>query len=127
MKGLLAERPRLTALFAGNDTVGIGAMLAIREAGLAIPGDVAVVGYDDVPTAAFACPPLTTVRTHAYEHGKLLAEAAIRLMNKKEVGTKGNVLPLELVVRMSCGAQPAKATLPRRRSSTRAPQASSRS
>jgi LacI family transcriptional regulator len=102
-------------------------MLAIREAGLAIPGDVAVVGYDDVPTAAFACPPLTTVRTHAYEHGKLLAEAAIRLMNIQEVGNQENVLPLELVVRMSCGAKPAKATLPRQRSSARAPQASSRS
>ena len=126
MKGLLAEHSRLTALFAGNDTVGIGAMLAIREAGLAIPGDVAVVGYDDVPSAAFACPPLTTVRTHAYEHGKLLAEAAIRLMNKQEVGNQENVLPLELIVRMSCGANPAKETLPRRPSSARAPRASSR-
>ena len=127
MKGLLAEHSRLTALFAGNDTVGIGAMLAIREAGLAIPSDVAVVGYDDVPSAAFACPPLTTVRTHAYEHGKLLAEAAIRLMNKQEVGNQENVLPLELIVRMSCGAKPAKETLPRRPSSARAPRASSRS
>ena len=126
MKGLLAERSRLTALFAGNDTVAIGAMLAIREAGLAIPGNVAVVGYDDVPSAAFACPPLTTVRTHAYEHGKLFAEAAIRLMNKQAVGHQENALPLELIVRLSCGAKLAEATLPRRRCSARAPQASSR-
>ena len=77
MKQILASNARSTALFAGNDTIAIGAMLAIREAGLSIPRDYAVVGYDDIPSAACACPPLTTLRTHAYEYGKLFAEAAI--------------------------------------------------
>jgi DNA-binding LacI/PurR family transcriptional regulator len=108
MQKILAARVRPTALFAGNDTIAIGAMRAIREAGLSIPHDFAVVGYDDVPTAAFASPPLTTVRSHAYEHGRLFGEAAIRLMDKKEVGSQEDALPLEFIVRESCGAKQAK-------------------
>ena len=108
MKRLLTSNFRATALFAGNDTIAIGAMRAIRETGLSIPRDFAVVGYDDVPSAAFACPPLTTVRTHAYEHGKLFAEAAIKLMDKEEVGSQQDALPLELIIRESCGAKAEK-------------------
>ena len=84
-------------------------MLAIREAGLSFPHDMAVVGYDDVPSAAFACPPLTTIRTHAYEHGKLFAEAAIRLDEaRQEMDNREDALPLELVVRDSLRRQTAK-------------------
>ena len=96
MKNILAEHTRPTALFAGNDTIAIGAMLAIRQAGLSVP---------DVPTAAFASPPLTTVRTHPYQHGKLLAEAAIRLVRQERIGSQQDALPLELVIRDSCGAR----------------------
>ena len=117
MKEILAEHARPTALFAGNDTVAIGAMLAIREAGFSVPDDIAVVGYDDVPAAAFACPPLTTIRTNAYEHGKLFADAAIRLMNQETIDSQQDALPLELVIRNSCGANSSpfpKATTARR-------------
>ena len=110
MKHILASNARPTALFAGNDTIAIGAMLAIREAGLSIPEDFAVVGYDDIPSAAYACPPLTTVRTHAYEHGKLFAEAAIRLMDKEEIGSQQDAIPLELIIRESCGAKAGRST-----------------
>jgi DNA-binding LacI/PurR family transcriptional regulator len=109
MKTMLNEHTHPTALFAGNDTVAIGAMLAIRESGLSVPHDMAVVGYDDVPSAAFACPPLTTIRTHAYEHGKLFAQAAIRLMKQEQIDSREDALPLELVIRDSCGAK-AKST-----------------
>ena len=61
-------------------------MLALRKAGLSVPRDVAVVGYDDLPMAAYTCPPLTTVRTHAFEQGKLLAHAAIALIDKEKIG-----------------------------------------
>jgi len=105
MKRILASNAHPTALFAGNDTIAGGAMLAIREAGLSIPEDFAVVGYDDLPIAAYACPPLTTVRTHAFEQGKLLAEAAIGLMDKERIGSQQDVLPLELIIRESCGAK----------------------
>jgi LacI family transcriptional regulator len=118
MKEILAAQTRPTALFAGNDTIAIGAMLAIREAGLSVPHDIAVVGYDDVPSAAFACPPLTTVRTHAYEHGKLFAQAAIRLMTQEKIACQDDALPLELIIRDSCGARtsplPARTTRPNR-------------
>ena len=105
MKQIFASNARSTALFAGNDTIAIGAMLAIREAGLSIPRDFAVVGYDDIPSAAYACPPLTTLRTHAYEYGKLFAEAAIKLINKETIGSQQDALPLDLIVRESCGAK----------------------
>ena len=118
MKHLLTSKTHPTALFAGNDTIAFGAMLAIREAGLSIPEDVAVVGYDDLPVAAYACPPLTTVRTHAFEQGKLLAEFAIALMTKEKVGSRQNVLPLELVVRESCGARSSKGCNRKSREST---------
>ncbi len=105
MRHILASDGHPTALFAGNDTIAIGAMVAVHEAGYSIPEDFAVVGYDDIPVAAFAHPPLTTIRSHAFEHGKLLGEAAIALVDGKKVGRKQDVLPFELIIRASCGAK----------------------
>jgi DNA-binding LacI/PurR family transcriptional regulator len=104
MKKIFATKVAPTALFAGNDTLAIGAMMAIREAGLSIPGDFAVVGYDDIPSAAFAYPPLTTICSHAFEQGKMVGEATISLVEGKEIGRHQSVLPLELTIRESCGA-----------------------
>ena len=103
MQRILGSGARPTALFAGNDTIAMGAMLALREAGLSVPEDVAVVGYDDLPVASYTCPPLTTIRTHALEQGRLLARAAIALMNGEK--PQQDVVPLELIVRNSCGAK----------------------
>ena len=61
-KQLLARKQPFTALFAYNDVSAIGAMWAFRESGLRIPEDLSVVGFDDIPAAAFADPSLTTVR-----------------------------------------------------------------
>jgi DNA-binding LacI/PurR family transcriptional regulator len=105
MKRILASHSRPTALFAGNDTIATGAMLALREADLSVPDNFAVVGYDDLPIASYTCPPLTTIRTHPFEQGKLLAEAAIALMNSEKVGSQQDALPLELVIRNSCGVR----------------------
>jgi DNA-binding LacI/PurR family transcriptional regulator len=105
MRRILASDSRPTALFAGNDTIATGAMLALREAELAVPEDFAVVGYDDLPIASYTAPPLTTISTHPFEQGKLLAEAAITLMNNEKVGSQQDALPLELVIRNSCGAR----------------------
>ena len=113
MRRIFAGDPRPTALFAGNDTIALGAMLALREAKLSVPEDFAVVGYDDLPIASYTCPPLTSISTHPFEQGKLLAEAAIALMNNEKVGSHQNVLSLELVIRSSCGASTrGKALLP---------------
>jgi LacI family transcriptional regulator len=104
MKRIFASGIAPTALFAGNDTLAIGAMTAIREAGLSIPEDFAVVGYDDIPSAAFAYPPLTTIRSHPFEQGKMVGEAIIALVDGKKIGKNQSALPLELTIRKSCGA-----------------------
>lgn len=105
METILGSDARPTALFAGNDTIAMGAMAALREAGLAIPGDIAVVGYDDLPAAAFTNPPLTTVRSHAIEQGRRLGEALMTLLDGEEVRSQLDIVPLELIVRASCGAE----------------------
>ncbi|MBV9997957.1 MAG: LacI family DNA-binding transcriptional regulator [Verrucomicrobia bacterium] len=105
MKRILASNARPAALFAGNDTIAIGAMAAIREAGLSIPEDIAVVGYDDLPAASFTSPPLTTVRSHAIEQGRRAGEALIALLEREAIGRQLDMVPLELIVRASCGAE----------------------
>src|SRR6516165_1443257 len=105
MRQILAAGGNPTAVFAGNDTLALGAMVAIRQAGFSIPEEFAVVGYDDIPAAAFACPPLTTVRSHALEQGRIVGEAVIDLVHGQEPGRKTAVVPLELVIRESCGGK----------------------
>jgi LacI family transcriptional regulator len=95
----LPEPP--TALFAASDVVAIGAMSAIHRAGLSIPDDIAVVGFDDIFLAAHAYPPLTTVRVPAYGLGWTAAEVLIALMEGDEVSSV--TLETKLVVRDSCG------------------------
>jgi DNA-binding LacI/PurR family transcriptional regulator len=107
MKKILASNAQPTALFAGNDTIAIGAMAAIREAGFSIPEHIAVVGYDDLPAAAFTNPPLTTVRSHAIEQGRRVGEALMTLLDGEDVRSRLDIVPLELIVRGSCGAETA--------------------
>jgi LacI family transcriptional regulator len=102
---LLSGPNRPTALFAANDSMAVGALSAVREAGLRVPEDVAVVGFDDVPIAEFVNPPLTTVRVSIAILGATAAErlfTAMRAQNKLE--RKHETLPTELVIRRSCGA-----------------------
>ena len=105
-QSLLAAGARFTALFISNATVAFGAVAALREHGRRIPEDVAVVGYDDVPLAAYAAPPLTTVRSPAVEYGRLAAEMLIKLIRGEVVAEPQ--LALELIVRASCGTPPAQ-------------------
>jgi DNA-binding LacI/PurR family transcriptional regulator len=105
MKDLLGLKPRPTALFAGNDTIALGALAAIREAGLRVPEDLAVVGYDDIPTAAYLDPPLTTIRSQAQEQGRLALEALVRLMRGEELSERRVFLETPLIIRKSCGSR----------------------
>ncbi len=105
MREILRRGKPPSALFAGNDTIAVGAFAALREAGLAVPGDVAVVGFDDLPIAAYMNPKLTTVTTDAAVQGEQAALAAIDLLNGQRVGKKVCKLSLELIVRESCGAK----------------------
>jgi DNA-binding LacI/PurR family transcriptional regulator len=74
MRLLLDRAPHLDAVFVASDPMAFGAMSVLRHAGRSIPGDVAVIGFDDVPQAAYADPPLTTVRQPVEELGALAAQ-----------------------------------------------------
>lgn len=105
MAELVAQRPRPTAVFVASDTVALGALQAIRQAGLRIPDDIALVGFDDIPLAEFIDPPLTTVRLPATGLGWGAAELLIRLIAAEEkIYDSTVILETELVVRKSCGA-----------------------
>jgi DNA-binding LacI/PurR family transcriptional regulator len=105
MKSLLASGAQFTALYAMNDVMAFGAMRAIHEAGLRIPDDIAVVGFDDIRLAQFSTPPLTTMREPDIEHGRLAAQMVLDLINGLTPPQKHIRLPTELIVRESCGAQ----------------------
>jgi LacI family transcriptional regulator len=90
-------------------------MAAIHERGLRIPDDIAVAGFDDLPIAAYAWPPLTTVRNPAIRQGELAAEMLVDLLHEKEVANPRVEVPTELVVRASTvgGTAPAARQRPR--------------
>jgi DNA-binding LacI/PurR family transcriptional regulator len=101
---MLSEGMEFDAIFAGDDDSAIGAMRALKMAGRLIPGDVAVVGFDDVPFARYLSPALTTVRAPIEEIGREAVRQLARLMN----GDQAQALTLmrtELVIRESCGCQ----------------------
>lgn len=100
MKQLLPQRPE--AVFVASDAMAFAAMRAIQEAGLSIPEDIAVVGFDDIPTAATSKPPLTTVRQPIQKTGTLAAEMLIERVEHPETQACRIVLPTELVIRSSC-------------------------
>jgi DNA-binding LacI/PurR family transcriptional regulator len=99
----LADRP--TAVFACNDLMAVGAMYAIHEAGLHVPNDVSVIGYDDIPLASYTIPRLTTVAQPAREIGTLAVERLIDALRDEPSPPKHECLPVNLVLRDSC-AQP---------------------
>ena len=105
MHSLLREHPRPSAVYCMNDMMAFGAMNAIREAGLRIPQDVAVVGYDDVRFSRFTLPPLTTARAPEVELGRRGAEMLFDLINDRKPPEMQRTLHSELIVRDSCGAR----------------------
>jgi len=92
------------AVFAASDLMAIGAMRALREAGRQVPDDVAVVGFDDIPAAAQAHPPLTTIRQPLYEMGRAATEMVMAAVDGQAIDTRLE-LPTSLVVRGSCGGR----------------------
>ena len=98
---LLAHPNPPTAIFALNDRMAMGAIRAVQAAGLRVPEDVAVVGYDDIPAAADFTPHLTTVRGAAREVGQLAAQMLFKLISGETLEEKEVILPAELVVRES--------------------------
>ena len=93
------------AVFAANDMMAIGCLFALGEAGLQVPRDIALVGFDDIPTARFITPPLTTVRVRITDMGsRALESLAFQIENPEGTRNSTQVLQTELVVRRSCGS-----------------------
>lgn len=103
---LLARKQRFTALFAYNDLSAIGSIWAFREAGLRVPEDISVVGFDDVPLAVFSEPGLTTIRQPLQRMGQTAAETIIARIEDKTEFEPEIVIAPELIVRASTGPAP---------------------
>ncbi len=101
----LLERTRnFTAIFCFNDIAAIGAIRALKDAGLSVPGDVSVVGFDDIQSAAYSTPSLTTVRQPLAEMGRRGAQVLLeRIGNREKEFPAEIVMEPELVVRESTG------------------------
>jgi LacI family transcriptional regulator len=108
---LMASGVSFDALFACNDEMAIGAIDVLRRAGVRIPEDVAVVGFDDIPAASLTCLRLTTVRQPLYEVGCLAQRKLISLLRGSEVEFR-TVVPTTLMVRESSMAHNAIPAVP---------------
>ena len=115
VRELLARTTDFTALYAYNDLSAIGAIRAIRERGLRVPEDISVVGFDDIHSAAFQNPSLTTIRQPLREMGMRAARILVDRLRGKEDPGRVSVKP-ELIVRESTGAAAARpAAIPKSR------------
>ncbi len=102
MRELLARAPLPRAVFAANDMMALGALVAIREAGLRVPDDIALAGFDDITVARLANPPLTTVAQFPERLGRRAAEMLFERLDGTVLGEGRRVeMPYELVVRAS--------------------------
>ncbi len=99
---LLPARP--DAIFVASDTMALGTLRALREAGLRVPQDVAIVGYDDLPPALQADPQLTTISQPVDKIGGLAVEMLMEIIEAPDAPAREIILPTELIVRASCGA-----------------------
>ncbi|MCP4537409.1 MAG: LacI family transcriptional regulator [Chloroflexi bacterium] len=109
----LPEPP--TAVFVASDLVAFGALVLIKERGLQVPLDVAMVGFDDVQLANYVDPPLTTMRLPAYELGYRAATLLMQIIGGEPVEEREILLQTELVVRQSCGADGRESSSEKRR------------
>ncbi|MCZ7419275.1 LacI family DNA-binding transcriptional regulator [Verrucosispora sp. WMMA2121] len=100
MRELLAAHPDLDAVFAASDLMAHAALRTLREAGRRVPEDVAVIGFDDIETAAYTDPPLTTVRQPIVELGRQGTRLLLRLAAGEQV-EPALILPTELIIRDS--------------------------
>lgn len=101
MKSLLSGR-LFTAVFVASDNVAIGAKAALREAGLRVPEDISMIGFDDIPWAQFSDPPLTTIRLPAQQLARTACVVLMDLLQGKEPLTRQQILNTELLIRKSC-------------------------
>jgi DNA-binding LacI/PurR family transcriptional regulator len=106
MRQILNSGVSFTAVLASNDESAIGALTALREAGLRIPQDIAIVGFDDSLEALTQTPPLTTLHSSPFEMGFRALELLLEYIEGREKDVEIVQVPMRLVVRQSCGCQP---------------------
>lgn len=106
MQALLAADPRPTAVFCTTDAIAIGALKCARTHGLGVPGDLSVVGFDDVPIASVCDPPLTTIHQPRHDLGRAAAALLIDQLANNRSQRHLIELPHRLVVRNSSGPAP---------------------
>lgn len=105
---LLARATRPQAVFAANDIMAVGCLIAFREAGVRVPQDIALAGFDDIPIARYVTPALSTVRVRIADFGRLaLGLLADRLEHPEQESPSADTLGFEIVVRDTCGANAA--------------------
>ncbi len=102
MNAMISSRQAPSAVFACNDVMALGAMRALREAGLAVPADVSVVGFDGISMAEYVDPPLATVKQPIQELGRMAVQILIRRMSG-EGGPVHSILPVQFQPRDSVG------------------------
>ncbi|HAE58679.1 MAG TPA: LacI family transcriptional regulator [Anaerolineae bacterium] len=90
------------AIFSGDDLAAVGAMSALREAGMRVPEDIKIIGFDDIPLARHLTPPLTTIHAPTEEVGRIATDLLVRLVRREAV-EREILLPTELTIRQSCG------------------------
>jgi LacI family transcriptional regulator len=100
----ILSRTSFDAVFVASDVVAIGAMAGLRDAGLSVPGDVSVVGFDAIPLAAYLDPPLTTISLPAYDLGLAAGRAILERIAGRPVAGR-TLLPTELIERASSAAR----------------------
>ena len=102
MMKLIPTKPE--AVFVASDTMALGAMRAAQEAGLRVPEDISIAGYDDMPFSASSTPPLTTIRQPIQQCGAIAAQTLVDMINHPSETHHHIILPTELVIRASCGS-----------------------
>jgi DNA-binding LacI/PurR family transcriptional regulator len=104
-RAMLAESSTATAIFAANDQMALGALRALHEAGLRVPEDVSVVGFDDLPESGYFTPPLTTIRQDFHELGRRIMALVLRVLDG-EVDASEPLVEALLIIRSSTAAPP---------------------
>lgn len=102
VESLIAEKAEFDGIVAASDLIALGAIQALRRAGVSVPGDVSVIGYDNVPFGVYAEVPLTTIDQDTGKAGRMLVSKLLDSSGQR--GPDNDRIPAELIVRASCGA-----------------------
>jgi LacI family transcriptional regulator len=121
-KRLLARPQPPKAIFAANDLMALGAIYAIQNAGLRVPEDIAIVGYDDREIASISRPTITTVSLPCYEMGEIAAQLLLQRLKDQIDKLEPIQVRGKLIVRESCGSPEGKIPLDQYRSHTTPPE-----